>query len=174
MRLVTLFFCVVSDDFLYNGFTSLIFVCLTRILLTLLSGRSMGKSSTLDGLVSQSHLPPGNMAIPTTLDILLKLSDGAIQVPISRAATFLGLSAKTCANQVSAGTFPVRTYPFGNKIYVALADIADYIDKARGILPVVVPASPHGSEAPVTRKPGRPTKEEQLLRRQQAQREKSK
>lgn len=106
------------------------------------------------------------MIQPTTLQILLEQTGGAMQVPLSQAGRLLGMKPKTAANQACRGEFPIHSFLFGRVRYVAVSDIAAHIDAARGIvgaeLGIAPPASP---PEPPKRRPGRPTKLEVMLRR---------
>lgn len=106
------------------------------------------------------------MTQPSTLQILLQQTGGAVQVPLSQAGRLLGMKPKTAANQACRGEFPIHSFLFGRVRYVAVSDIAAHIDAARGIveaeLGVAPPAPP---PVPPKRRPGRPTKLENMLRR---------
>jgi hypothetical protein len=53
------------------------------------------------------------------------------RLTIDQIAQVLGLKAGTIYNQVSAQTFPVRTYVEGGKRFADYRDLAEYLDVCR-------------------------------------------
>lgn len=54
------------------------------------------------------------------------------RLTIEQLSQVLGLKPGTIYNQVSAQTFPIRTYAEGGKRFADYRDVADYIDECRG------------------------------------------
>lgn len=52
-----------------------------------------------------------------------------LRVGIEDLAKLLGITKGTAYNQLSAGSFPIRTYVDGGKRYADYRDIAEHLDK---------------------------------------------
>lgn len=83
--------------------------------------------------------------LPTTLDIVLRLSNGAMLVPLKRAATLLGREPQTIRNQLSLGKCSLSPVRKGRNVFFRAIDIANEIDQ---------------SDQPQLPRRGRPTKAE--------------
>lgn len=88
--------------------------------------------------------------ISRTLQVLMARFNGRVLIPFGEGATALGFVEGSARNQLSRGTFPVRTILQGSRRYIAIDDLAGYIDGLRG----------HDSKK--TQR-GRPTKSEQIV-----------
>lgn len=89
--------------------------------------------------------------IPVTLQVLMARFDGRVLIPFSEGVTALGLAVGSARNQLSHGTFPVPSVLQGSRRYIAVFDLAKYIDSL--------------SKQPVNSQRGRPTKAEQIAAR---------
>lgn len=54
-----------------------------------------------------------------------------VRVGVEDLSKLLGISKGTAYNQLSAGSFPIKTYIDGGKRYADYRDIAEHIDKCR-------------------------------------------
>jgi len=69
--------------------------------------------------------------ISPTLQILMAQFDGRILVPFAQGVTALGLCEQSARNKLSQGTFPVPSVLQGSRRYIAVHDLAQYIDSLR-------------------------------------------
>lgn len=68
---------------------------------------------------------------PETLELVLRLSNGAILIPLKRAAGILGREPQTVRNQLSLGKFPIPPVRVGRSVFFRADDIALEIDKSK-------------------------------------------
>ncbi len=68
----------------------------------------------------------------TTLDVVLRQANGAVILPLKRAAVLLGLEPGTCRNQMSKGTFSLPVLKMHGRVFVRAQDLADRIDSLVG------------------------------------------
>lgn len=54
-----------------------------------------------------------------------------LRLCLDQLAKCLGVSKNSIYNQISAGTFPVKTYMDGGKRYADFRDVAEHMDKCR-------------------------------------------
>jgi excisionase family DNA binding protein len=54
-----------------------------------------------------------------------------LRLTVEQLAELLGLAKPTIYNQLSAGTFPVKTYLDGGKRYADYRDVAEHLDACR-------------------------------------------
>lgn len=52
-----------------------------------------------------------------------------LRIGVEKLAEIMGMTKGTIYNQLSAGSFPIKTYIDGGKRYADYRDIADHIDK---------------------------------------------
>lgn len=81
-----------------------------------------------------------------TLSLVLRLSNGAAQVPLKKTAFILGLEPQTIRNRLCAGTWRLTPLYFGRNVYFHATDIAELIDRGR-----YVPTEPTRPTAPSAR-----------------------
>lgn len=81
-----------------------------------------------------------------TLELVLRQSNGAILIPLKRAAGILGREPQTIRNQLSLGKCPLSPVRMGRSVFFRADDLAREIDQAR-------------TQAP---RRGRPTKAEKI------------
>ena len=55
---------------------------------------------------------------------------GSARLDLVQLADVLNMSKSTIVNQLSAGTFPVKTYLDGKR-YADIRDVAEYLDEVR-------------------------------------------
>jgi hypothetical protein len=68
---------------------------------------------------------------PDTLELVLRQSNGAILIPLKRAATILGREPQTIRNQLSLGKCPLIPVRMGRSVFFRADDLAREIDQAR-------------------------------------------
>lgn len=83
-----------------------------------------------------------------TLELVLRQSNGAILIPLKRAAVLMGREPQTIRNQLNLGKCPLEPVRQGRSVFFHAADIARAIDGGRVTTP----------------RRGRPTKAEQIAR----------
>lgn len=66
---------------------------------------------------------------PEILDLVLRLSNGAILVPLKRAASILGLEPQTLRNQLHLGTCRLEPRRRGRNVFFTAVDLALEIDR---------------------------------------------
>lgn len=66
-----------------------------------------------------------------TLELVLRQSNGAILIPLKRAACILGRESQTLRNQLSLGTCPLEPLRVGRSVFFRADDVAAQIDRAR-------------------------------------------
>lgn len=66
-----------------------------------------------------------------TLELVLRLSDGAISIPLKKTAHILGLEPQTIRNRMHEGRWPLPPIRQGRNVYFHAQDIADLIDTGR-------------------------------------------
>ena len=54
-----------------------------------------------------------------------------LRLSVEQLAEVLGLATSTIRNQISAGTFPVKTYTDGGKRWADFRDVAEHFDQCR-------------------------------------------
>jgi len=64
-----------------------------------------------------------------TLELVLLLSNGAILIPLKRAAGILGREPQTLRNQLCLGKCPIPPVRMGRSIFFRADDLAREIDK---------------------------------------------
>jgi len=66
-----------------------------------------------------------------SLELVLRLSGGAVRVPLKRVAAILGIEPHTIRNRRALGTFPIASLPEANggRVYFDVREIAAYLDK---------------------------------------------
>lgn len=92
----------------------------------------------------------------SSLATLREFFPDQIAIPLPLVARVLGIAEQTARNQVSAGKFPIPTFLQGPLRFALITDIAAHLDAKRA-----------GADGLKTRR-GRPTKAEQIARRQAA------
>lgn len=97
---------------------------------------------------TQTHSP--------LVDVLLARHGGQLIIPFIDAAGSIGIPQQTARNELARGTFPVPTLRRGGRRFVAITDLAEYLDKLYAQRDTLQPQ----------RKKGRPTKAEQVAKRQ--------
>lgn len=65
-----------------------------------------------------------------TLELVLRQSNGALLIPLKRAAGILGREPQTLRNQLSLGTCAIQPVRQGRSVFFRATDIAVEIDKA--------------------------------------------
>lgn len=66
-----------------------------------------------------------------TLELILRQSNGAILIPLKRAAGILGREPQTIRNQLSLGKCPIAPVYMGRSVFFRADDLAQEIDKAQ-------------------------------------------
>ena len=66
-----------------------------------------------------------------TLDLVLRQSNGAILIPLKRAAGILGREPQTIRNQLSLGKCPLSAVRMGRSVFFRADDLAREIDQAQ-------------------------------------------
>jgi hypothetical protein len=69
--------------------------------------------------------------ISSTLQILLARFNGQVLIPFIPASESIGISQQTARNQLSNGTYPIRTELRGSRRFVHISDLAGYVDSSR-------------------------------------------
>lgn len=75
-----------------------------------------------------------------TLELVLRLSNGAIRIPLKKSAYILGLEPQTIRNRMHEGKWPVQPIREGRNVYFHATDVAQLIDD--GKYPSVEPGVP--------------------------------
>ncbi len=88
---------------------------------------------------------------PDTLDLVLRQSNGAILIPLKRAACILGREPQTIRNQLSLGKCSLSPVRMGRSVFFRADDLAREIDQAQ-----------------VRPRRGRPTKAEKMRTRSES------
>lgn len=94
-----------------------------------------------------------------TIEVLIKQFPGVAMIPAVEAGKAIGYKPQTCYNLMSRKAFPLPVRKQGRNSMVALTDLAKYLDGVVDPLPTQEP------EPAIKRRPGRPTKAEQIARR---------
>ena len=93
---------------------------------------------------------------PTPVDVLLAQFKGQILIPFLDAVEALGYNRQTARNELVRGVFPVPTMLQGSRRFIAITDVAAYVERLYA-----------NREQPRPKKKiGRPTKAEQVAARQ--------
>jgi hypothetical protein len=93
-----------------------------------------------------------SMKQPTTLELVLLLSNGALLVPLKKTASILGMEVQTLRNQRREGRFPLDAVgPSGTRVFFSARDIANLLEN---------PTDSHPQKGR-----GRPTKLSMLAKR---------
>jgi hypothetical protein len=90
------------------------------------------------------------------VDVLLSKHGGQLIIPFLEAAESLGYKQQTARNELVRGSFPIPTLRRGGRRFVAITDLADYLEQlyaTRDLPP------------PPIKKIGRPSKVEQVAAR---------
>ena len=66
-----------------------------------------------------------------TLDLVLRQSNGAILIPLKRAAGILGREPQTIRNQLSLGKCSLSVVRMGRSVFFRADDLAREIDQAQ-------------------------------------------
>ena len=92
---------------------------------------------------------------------------GKLLIPMVEAGASIGLAEQSCYNLKSRGAFPLPVSKIGNKPMVAITDLIAFLEGLAA--PVSEPVVVVDTEPKPTtkRRPGRPTKAEQIARRRQ-------
>lgn len=105
------------------------------------------------GWETQMHAP----TTPTLVDVLLAKFYGRILVPFPDAVEALGYNRQTARNELVRGVFPVPTMLQGARRFIAVTDIAAYVERLYA-----------NREQPRPKKKiGRPSKAEQIAARRE-------
>lgn len=75
--------------------------------------------------------PAEESSASTTLILVLQLSNGALLVPLKKAASILGLEIQTVRNRMSEQKFELTPIKIGCRIFFRAEDIAHLIDARR-------------------------------------------
>ena len=106
------------------------------------------------GRETQMHTP----TTPTLVDVLLAQFKGRVLIPFLEALEALGYNRQTARNELARGVFPVPTVLQGSRRFIAITDIAAYVELLYA-----------NREQPRSKKKiGRPTKAEQIAARREA------
>ncbi|MYM25618.1 hypothetical protein GTP46_23585 [Duganella sp. FT135W] len=68
------------------------------------------------------------MSQPTTLDLVLQISQGALLVPLKKTAAILGLETQTVRNRLCEKRFQLDPVKIGSRNFFRVSDIAQLID----------------------------------------------
>lgn len=90
-----------------------------------------------------------------TEDLIFRQFPGKILISMVEAGACIGMARRSCYNRSSLGTFPLPIRKVGSKNMVALTDIVNFLNNGKYI------PEPVREEK---RRPGRPTKGEQVRR----------
>lgn len=103
------------------------------------------------GWETQMHAP----TTPTLVDVLLAKFNGRILIPFLDAIDAIGINHQTARNELHRGVFPVPTMLQGSRRFIAITDLAAYLEALYAT-----------REQPGQKKKiGRPTKAEQVAAR---------
>ena len=91
-----------------------------------------------------------------TKELILKQFPGTAMIPMVTAGSCIGLARRTCYNLAHNNRFPLPIRKIGSKSMVALVDLINFLDNKEP-KPVAKMEQPR-------RRPGRPTKAEQVRR----------
>ena len=104
----------------------------------------------------------------SALQLLQEAYPNQLRIPLAVSAPWVGISAGTARNWVSAGTFPVPTMKLGDLRQVDIRDLAAYLDGSEDDAVGQVSASLaiESDPTPVLapRRPGRPRKYSDVAR----------
>jgi hypothetical protein len=67
-----------------------------------------------------------------TLELVLRQSNGAILIPLKRAAGLIGREPQTLRNQLTLGKCPFEPVREGRSVFFRATDIANFIDGGHG------------------------------------------
>ncbi len=101
-------------------------------------------------------MQPSDSDRPPIVSVLLSRYGGQLIIPFLEAAETLGYRQQTARNEMAKGTFPLPTLRRGGRRFVAVTDLADYLEQlyaARDLPP------------PAKKRLGRPTKAQQVAAR---------
>ena len=102
------------------------------------------------------HAPTTTSTTLTLVDVLQAKFNGRILVPFLDAVEALGYNRQTARNELVRGVFPIPTMLQGSRRFIAITDIAAYVELLYA-----------NREQPKPKKKiGRPTKAEQVAARQ--------
>jgi hypothetical protein len=87
------------------------------------------------------------------LDLITRQFPGKLFIPLTDAAIAIGYKKQTAYNLHSKGKFPIRVQKRGTNSVVSIMDLAAYLNLTDALA------------VPPKRRPGRPTKAEQIARR---------
>jgi hypothetical protein len=109
----------------------------------------------------------------TPSELVLAQFPGRIFITLVEAGAALGLARQTTYNLRSLSKFPLRVQGVGlkdTKPMVALTDLVSYLEtpKERPAIETPMTSAPAPAAEPVKRRRGRPTKREEIERRNQA------
>ena len=94
-------------------------------------------------------------ATPSLVDVLLAKFNGRILVPFLDAVEALGYNRQTARNELARGVFPVLTILQGSRRFIAITDLAAYVERLYA-----------NREQPRPKKKiGRPTRAEEMAAR---------
>lgn len=63
--------------------------------------------------------------------MLLAMKYNRLRLTIKEVADELGLACGSIHNRRSLGTFPIRTYEDGGRVFADVRDLGDYLDRMR-------------------------------------------
>jgi hypothetical protein len=95
-----------------------------------------------------------------TEDIILKQFPKTAMIPLVTAGNCIGLAEQTCYNMAHKKIFPMPVRKVGRKSMVALTDLIRYLDAG----PTAFKEESEKQNDLPKRRPGRPTKAEQVRR----------
>ena len=94
---------------------------------------------------------------PAPVDVLLAMFKGRVFIPLVDALEVLGYNHQTARNELARGVFPVPTMLQGSRRFIAITDIAAYVERLYA-----------NREQPRPKKKiGRPTRAEQVAARRE-------
>jgi len=64
----------------------------------------------------------------STLDLVLRISQGALLVPLKKTATILGLETQAIRNRLCEKRFELHPVKIGRRNFFRVADIAQFVD----------------------------------------------
>ena len=92
---------------------------------------------------------------PTLVDVLLARFKGRVLIPFLEALEALGYNRQTARNELARGVFPVPTMLQGSRRFIAITDLAAYVERLYA-----------NREQPRPKKKiGRPTRAEEMAAR---------
>lgn len=102
----------------------------------------------------------------SALQLLQEAYPNQLRIPLVASAPWVGISAGTARNWVSAGTFPVPTMKLGDLRQVDIRDLAAYLDgSAEDAGQVSARPATDPDPTPALRRPGRPRKYADVARK---------